>query len=636
MLSYVIQNLRRNSRKYIVLFMMIVLSTAINLFTLEVISNLIGEMQIRSEDIVARNDMEKLIVLLVFGMILIFFFVLIIVHNIYSVLLMGRSREFTLLSRLGFTKRKIMQMLLAEITCTTFIASIVGILLEKSLSLTLIDKFDLLVHYPILICWILGYVAVQLIVLWGLVIKIYSEMNKQIKTKVKQESPDKDKRQFILGIFLIILGNILVISLDRKFEEDILRMCKYVLYMFGLWYIFDSSIERIFCFLENISVRCRWNAIYYAAKQNLYNIKKIKSIVSTFVVAVVFFVGFKGLYASIEKTTEKYVKDSVNYDYLVIFDDIDGLIDRDSVCENLSHEKYSEGRYSIALTLVLDNYVEDKKFALTLTGIEDSYYSMQKFYVTEESDINTIYDNTFLNVMYSSKATLEKGYSIGNVVNEFAFQGKNLPFTISAMYDPINLKQAFTSREALSIWMYGEKGKYNALYLDGYSETELEEIMSMFTGSKYEIYNMREYVQTCVDQAVNGTEMIDLLIYISLIFVFSLVINLLILSFGDRKRQYQQLRLLGEKRQTLLRSIIVESSMVAVMGIVIGIIIAIPAVEAMLIMMKQELIFDTVLFIPTDIICIVLGSLWICILGASYLIGSNCLKGTICISNEKE
>ena len=319
-----------------------------------------------------------------------------------------------------------------------------------------------------------------------------------------------------------------------------------------------------------------------------------------------------------------------------MFDSTDGLIDIKTVHEKLNEKEYSEGRYSVALTKVLKNVNEDKEFALTLTGIEESYYTMQKFYVTEGSDINTIYDRSSLKVMYSSKDALEKGYSVGDYVNDFSFDEKEVPFTISATYDPINLKQAFTSRESLSLWMYGETDKYNALYLDGYSEVELKEIMSMFEGRAYDIYNMREFAQTCIDQAVNGTEMIDLLIYVSLIFVCSLVINLFILSFSDRKKQYQQLRILGEKQKTLLSSILLESLMVAVIGIIMGVVIAIPAIEAMLILLQEELIFETILFLPANTICIVLGLVLVCIISASYLIGVKCLGDTICLYNEKE
>ena len=61
------------------------------------------------------------------------------------------------------------------------------------------------------------------------------------------------------------------------------------------------------------------NSVYLAAKQNIYNMKKMQSAIGTVAIAVAFFVGFKGLYGSIEKTVEKYVNESVNYERLITF-----------------------------------------------------------------------------------------------------------------------------------------------------------------------------------------------------------------------------------------------------------------------------------------------------------------------------
>ena len=53
--------------------------------------------------------------------------------------------------------------------------------------------------------------------------------------------------------------------------------------------------------------------------------KKMQSAIGTVAIAVAFFVGFKGLYGSIEKTVEKYVNESVNYERLIIFDNVEDL-----------------------------------------------------------------------------------------------------------------------------------------------------------------------------------------------------------------------------------------------------------------------------------------------------------------------
>ena len=81
MINYVIQNIKKNVRKFIVMFLMLTICSTVLLFTLEVISNLILELGVRSEDLVAKEDLESMIFMLECGISLMIMFVAVIVHN---------------------------------------------------------------------------------------------------------------------------------------------------------------------------------------------------------------------------------------------------------------------------------------------------------------------------------------------------------------------------------------------------------------------------------------------------------------------------------------------------------------------------------------------------------------------------
>ena len=342
-------------------------------------------------------------------------------------------------------------------------------------------------------------------------------------------------------------------------------------------------------------------------------------------IAVAFFVGFKGLYGSIEKTVEKYVNESVNYERLIIFDNVEDLESIASVNSKLEELKGENGKYSVALTEVFSD--DEKEFALTLTGVDRSYFEMQRFYMMRDTDQETIFANgSSPRVIFPVKEADSRKFAIGDHVDCYTKDGKNIGFDVSAYYKPINLKQAFTSRESLSRALYGRDDAYNAIFLRGFTTEAEAELLANFKDIKYDVFNMQQIAQESVDKAVNGTEMIEILIYTGMFLVTALVINMFILSIGDRKKQYRQLKMLGEKNGIILKSIMLESGMIYVLGALIGILTAIPAIKIALIMIKEELVFDTVMYVPLPVTAAVSLCMLAVIMAASLMIGRKCTK----------
>lgn len=623
MIGYAIENLKKNKRKFSVVFFVLIIAVALIMFSFEVVYNLSEEMKIRATDTVAQDDIESMIMMLIGGVVLLTIFVVVIINNIFSVLMIGREQEFVLLYRLGMTEKRIKRLVIGEVLMISVFSFACGIVLEKALSVLLLSKINLLVHKGVPALWfLLGFIGLAI-----LMVRVVTGNFKIITIKEKKkdsENKHKQKKYIanLAGGLLCFAG---AATVGLAGSGDMTDICRYSLVLVGISLISKFVVRLVLELIMKLSEKYRMNSVYLAAKQNIYNMKKMQSAIGTVAIAVAFFVGFKGLYGSIEKTVEKYVNESVNYERLIIFDNVEDLESIASVNSKLEELKGENGKYSVALTEVFSD--DEKEFALTLTGVDRSYFEMQRFYMMRDTDQETIFANgSSPRVIFPVKEADSRKFAIGDHVDCYTKDGKNIGFDVSAYYKPINLKQAFTSRESLSRALYGRDDAYNAIFLRGFTTEAEAELLANFKDIKYDVFNMQQIAQESVDKAVNGTEMIEILIYTGMFLVTALVINMFILSIGDRKKQYRQLKMLGEKNGIILKSIMLESGMIYVLGALIGILTAIPAIKIALIMIKEELVFDTVMYVPLPVTAAVSLCMLAVIMAASLMIGRKCTK----------
>lgn len=624
MFSYAVNNLKKNKRKFAVVFSVIIVAVALILFALEIVSNLSKEMKIRATDSMAQDDIESMIMMMSGGVALLTLFVAVIVNNIFSVLIIGREQEFILLYRLGMTEKRIRNLVRSEVVVISLFSFTAGVILEKILSMVFIKRIDLLVHHPLPLLW-------YALCLAGLILLMVWSISKNFNNIViKHGSKDKNKKEgkytFDLIAGSLTLAGAIALSITGK-ADDTLVSVKYILYMLGIAFISKYIVKFLIDVLCRVSDKNNYSSLYIAIKQNKYNIRKMQSAISTVAVAVAFFVGFKGMYGSIEKSVETFVKESVNYEYMIIFDDPDKLQDISKLDEKLAGLKGEKGKYTIALTEVFRDTVTDKEYGLTLTGIDESYFDLQKFYMMDDTDKNAIFSNDGkLKVIFSEKEAKKQKLELGASLDRYEKDGQNINIEVAALYEPINLKQAFTSRKSLALARYGREDAYNAFFVKNFSKSDIDAVLADYSDVKYDVYNMKEIVDASVEKAVNGTEMIEILIYAGMVFVTALVINMFILSIGDRKKQYNQLQMLGFRKKVILKSIMLESGMIYLLGAAIGLLVAIPAIKISLLIMKEELMIDTVMYIPLLLTGSIVAVMFAAIMLAARMIGKKCLK----------
>lgn len=637
--KYIIENLKKNKSKFIIMFIMLILCSTLVLFVTDLLNNLMYEMENNYTDIVAAEDLESMILMLQGGAILLVGIVLLIIHNTYSVTISGRKNEFKLLDRMGIYRTRIRRMLLIEAAVLSISAYLVGCILSKILSHIFMKSFHLrkVLHLSIQWYLLLGILLISII---SIIVSfnfskifIRKKTSKKLLSKNGKKEGKNRKSILIIGcitsfclLFILLMPNSIWIHVFGKTYADISRevtIAVFVIAAMNSWIV--CSLYGLLHFAKKRS----YLSMYLALQQNIFNFRRVKSIISSVIIATALFVGFQGLYSSMRETTKTYVRESVNYDTMIIFDDIpEKHIDEIKNILNNYVENGPDKKYSIALNLQIK---DEKDKELTISGIEKSYLNLQRFYVINNGDIDNLFDDSEkLNVMFPSKKAKDMNWSEGTTVDRYRYEQSSVVFKIKLLYDPINLKQAFVSREALSAYLYGNENQYNTLYLNGFTQKEKEQILKNFLEINYTDYNMKEFVKQCVDQVTNGTEIIEVILYASVIFVIALIINLFILSIEDRRKTYNELSVLGLDKKSLLLSMIYESVYIYLVGTIIGFIVALPCINIALYMIEEELIFETTRNIPW-ILVVGMGS--ICF--ATILLAVNCIGNSILLKKRK-
>lgn len=637
--NYIFHYIKHNIRKCaIMLFLLSVCSTLI-LFTLDIIFNLITEINYSWRDDVSKEDLKTMVFILECGIGIIIGFCYLLVDNTYSVILRGREKEFNLLNNIGFYRKKIKWLLIGEGVVLGTIALGVGLICSRVLSVIFMKRFEL---FEIQTLSIGTYIIVGI----GFVLTLMYVISKDLKgvsIGLNQPNHKKEvhfsKNKVKSSTFFCILGSVLAVIIllwDQIFQPHTTDN-KFVIMQMGIFALsiilaLDGWLYWLFILLRKISLSYHKTSLYLAVEQCIYNFNKIKSVMNSIIIAVMLLVGFLGLFESIKGTTRKYVNESVNYDYMVICDTLP-----ETPLEFIRKEldKRSNDKKYYALALTVKTLSANERIQI-FTGIDEDYYKLQRLYLTDQSDINQIYNEEELSVLYSSKAAMERDIKIGDTVSEYRYEGKVLKFRVGALYDPINLKQGFTSRRTLSKVLYGAYDKYNTIFFEGFNSKEVDEILNRYHFQDYSKYDMGTVRKQAVDQTLNGTEMIEVLLYTSMFFVASLVVNMFVLSFTDRIKQYTELMLLGTQKKVLIFSMLLESIIIFIGGSFIGYLLGIPFIKGALAFMESELIFETVVYIPIERLLLIITSSFIGMLACTYVIGRNILQGNILKYNYRE
>lgn len=633
MWKYIISNIKRNKVKFLIYFILLFVSTTFLVFTFEIICNLNYVKDTTTTLTKAHtSDMREVSTLLQVAAAILIGFCYLLVNNTYSVVIQGREQEFNMLYNIGLDKSGIRRMLYMEITISVLVTILFSSIIGTAGSYIFLKQFQLFTGVKV-------YVEIYLAIAIGALAMMFHIVNLNLKKISIGKNADR-KRMFhhftykqirkktvsmVICIFIVIYCLYDPNKIFDYYFGEFGFAFRSSLYWICILIAIDGIIYYVFRILEIVSKKMKVLSLYLAVEQNIYRCKRIISIISSLIISVVLLVGLQGFYNSIRKSVVNVVDETVKYNYLVTYENVP-KIDEDALRLKLDKTISEDREYSIALTVKF--IINDEK--IYITGIERNYLDMQILYLYKERDISDIFNSkNILKVIFPNKMANDKRWKVNDRLDLHYSEGeeKTMPITIAELYKPIDLRQAFTDRKLLSKKIYNDEGKYNSIYFMNYSEEDILNIMNELDNGKYYLSDITDIENKSKKQAVNGTELIEAYIYIFLFFTASLIVNIFILSFHDRKNEYRKLMIAGFSKRILLGSMILESVIIFIFGTGVGWICGESFVDGALIIMSKELVFETVKYMPymrlIQVISLCFAGLMACIIYVGLKIINN-------------
>lgn len=186
----------------------------------------------------------------------------------------------------------------------------------------------------------------------------------------------------------------------------------------------------------------------------------------------------------------------------------------------------------------------------------------------------------------------------------------------------------FTSKSALTEYLFGKdvKGIYNTIYLNRLSDEEIKEFTKYLSIENYNLMNIGDLKDKYKNQAIKQTEMIEAFIYALIFFSGAIILNMFILSISSRQRIYKGLLIMGMKRKALLISMLIEMSIIYILGVVLGWLFGLTFAEGGIKMMEEVIVFEPVINIPYLQVCSILVVIYLILVLGIILISRVILK----------
>lgn len=638
MIRYILRSIKGNKVKIGTLILLMIISTTMVLFTAEIVYNFIQSTNVNDQ--VLKEDSESLVNMLQIFIGILIGFSFLIINNTYSIILCGREDEFRLLYNLGYDKNSIKKMISIEVTFIAILCSGVSSILSYIAASIFLDHYntfeDPTINYTYFAYALIIMIVVMLYVIQRNFDHLKITIDDQNETEVKVLDKKKIRKytvSMILGLLVAILCALDVLPLEIKYSGEQLSL-NAIVFWIGIFVALDGIIYWILRIFALFSERFNIISIYLATKQCLFDYKQINVIMTSMIISVVLLVGMQGVFYSVRETTKNYVNSSLNYDFMIVTNDMFHLKDTD-IEHKLNMLGNEESNLSIALTI---ETIDPKGKKLRITGIDPSYYAMQHFYMcSDEGELDDIYkSNGQIYLLAPSVQAQKNHWNVGSEVSNYELNGMNLTFTVAKIYKPIDILQGFTSREGLSNLLFSNSDMGNTIYLKGYEYQDVVQVLNEIGCKDYNFIDMQEIRNKSMDQVIQGTELIEVLINVVLFLVASLVVNIFIVSFSNRRKYYARLMISGISKKVLIYSMLLESVIIYGIGAILGWVLGIPFVEGGIQILQTQLVFDTVLYIPTVLISTILGFGLIGVIICTFIIGTLNLKGDMLKYNYKE
>ncbi|NRC81146.1 FtsX-like permease family protein, partial [Enterococcus faecalis] len=547
-----------------------------------------------------------------------------IIYNTYSIVIQGRKKEFQLLYKLGMKYKKIQQVLSIESFLISSVTAVMGLFTGIVFSRIFLSNYqDMKVeHIPSYIYLIVIASAILFFMWCGS--KNLKSMNIEVESKQKEASTIKSqptsKEKFLSRIKLTLGIILLIVSIVSGYSTMTI-----ILLFTGLILIFDPLIAGTLVSLRFLSLRFNRLSLFVAVEENCWNIKRISSLISTLAFSVMLLVGMLTFFHSVKEAVVQKVDETYRFEHILVMNELSEV--KEEKVKAYLQNLYPHAAFEIALSMEIEK--ENNENTLILTGVSSKFKNIQVLEMEKEFNIKDFdLNNDSLNVLFPSQLA-EKSKIKRNQVIDYSFdKDKSIKISPKDFYQPLDLQQVFTSKSALTEYLFGKgvKGIYNTIYLNRLSDEEIKEFTKYLSVKNYDLMNIGDLKEKYKNQAIKQTEMIEAFIYALIFFSGAIILNMFILSISSRQRIYKGLLIIGMKRKALLISMLIEMSIIYILGVVLGWLFGIIFAEGGIKMMEEVIVFKPAINIPYLQVCSVLVVIYLILVLGIILISRVILK----------
>ncbi|MDN3181278.1 hypothetical protein IGJ89_000326 [Enterococcus sp. AZ096] len=621
---YIRENLKKNSSKFLFIILISFVTMLLLTFSLGVIYTLNYRIENELADYLLKKDFKNMKLFLQLGTGVLVGFSLFIIYNTYSIVIQGRKKEFQLLYKLGMKYKKIQQVLSIESFLISSVTAVMGLFTGIVFSRIFLSNYqDMKVeHIPSYIYLIVIASAILFFMWCGS--KNLKSMNIEVESKQKEASTIKSqptsKEKFLSRIKLTLGIILLIVSIVSGYSTMTI-----ILLFTGLILIFDPLIAGTLVSLRFLSLRFNRLSLFVAVEENCWNIKRISSLISTLAFSVMLLVGMLTFFHSVKEAVVQKVDETYRFEHILVMNELSEV--KEEKVKAYLQNLYPHAAFEIALSMEIEK--ENNENTLILTGVSSNFKNIQVLEMEKEFNIKDFdLNNDILNVLFPSQLA-EKSKIKRNQVIDYSFdKDKSIKISPKDFYQPLDLQQVFTSKSALTEYLFGKgvKGIYNTIYLNRLSDEEIKEFTKYLSVKNYDLMNIGDLKEKYKNQAIKQTEMIEAFIYALIFFSGAIILNMFILSISSRQRIYKGLLIIGMKRKALLISMLIEMSIIYILGVVLGWLFGIIFAEGGIKMMEEVIVFKPAINIPYLQVCSVLVVIYLILVLGIILISRVILK----------
>ena len=621
---YIRENLKKNSSKFLFIILISFVTMLLLTFSLGVIYTLNYRIENELADYLLKKDFKNMKLFLQLGTGVLVGFSLFIIYNTHSIVIQGRKKEFQLLYKLGMKYKKIQQVLSIESFLISSVTAVMGLFTGIVFSRIFLSNYqDMKVeHIPSYIYLIVIASAILFFMWCGS--KNLKSMNIEVESKQKEASTIKSqptsKEKFLSRIKLTLGIILLIVSIVSGYSTMTI-----ILLFTGLILIFDPLIAGTLVSLRFLSLRFNRLSLFVAVEENCWNIKRISSLISTLAFSVMLLVGMLTFFHSVKEAVVQKVDETYRFEHILVMNELSEV--KEEKVKAYLQNLYPHAAFEIALSMEIEK--ENNENTLILTGVSSKFKNIQVLEMEKEFNIKDFdLNNDSLNVLFPSQLA-EKSKIKRNQVIDYSFdKDKSIKISPKDFYQPLDLQQVFTSKSALTEYLFGKgvKGIYNTIYLNRLSDEEIKEFTKYLSVKNYDLMNIGDLKEKYKNQAIKQTEMIEAFIYALIFFSGAIILNMFILSISSRQRIYKGLLIIGMKRKALLISMLIEMSIIYILGVVLGWLFGIIFAEGGIKMMEEVIVFKPAINIPYLQVCSVLVVIYLILVLGIILISRVILK----------